>query len=124
MLALIVDDARVMRLLLRRALDSLGFSTQEAASGAEGLTLLAQAVPDVVLVDCNMPDMHGFEFVRRLRSQPGLAELPVLMVSADVDSAQPQRVAEAGANGSLGKPFNQQSLRTALTDLGVMRVPS
>ena len=68
MRALVIDDARVMRMLLRGAMEKLGFEVSEASDGEEGLSRLRQAAPpDVVLVDCFMPKMDGLQFVRQVR---------------------------------------------------------
>jgi two-component system chemotaxis response regulator CheY len=119
--ALIVDDARVMRLLLSKILKSLGFEVTEAANGREGLELLeCRGATDVALVDCNMPEMDGYAFVDALRSRPKFQALPVLMVTAEEGPAQAARVAQAGAQGFVPKPFTESEMVAKLHQIGVL----
>ncbi len=67
---LIVDDSRIIRKVARRIVEGLGFEVDEAADGAEALAYCASVMPDVVLLDWNMPVMDGLTFLRRLRAQP------------------------------------------------------
>jgi CheY-like chemotaxis protein len=122
--ALIVDDSRVTRMLLRHALQKLGYATTEAASGREALERLQQMDrPDVVLVDCNMPDMDGLALVQAVRAQVRFAGLPLVMVTGEEDRAHVSRAFAAGANDHVGKPFDQHTIRATLLRLGLALAP-
>jgi two-component system chemotaxis response regulator CheY len=120
MRALVIDDARAMRLILRQALQKLGLEVIEAGNGREGLEQLQRgSPPDVVLVDCQMPEMDGFAFIKAVRAAPPWQHLQVVMVTAEEDPAQAARALEVGANAYLVKPFNKDMIRAKLDQLGI-----
>jgi two-component system chemotaxis response regulator CheY len=120
MKALIVDDSRAIRTVIRRTLAGLGYDVYEAGHGQEGLERLEEH-PDIglILVDWNMPVMDGLEFVRAIRKQPGTARLPLLMVTSETEMRQMVRALAAGANEYLMKPFDAAALEDKLQLLGV-----
>jgi two-component system chemotaxis response regulator CheY len=118
--ALVVDDARVMRMLLRQSLQKLGYTVAEAGNGREGLERLQQTgPPDVVLVDCNMPDMDGLAFVQAVRADARYTGLPLVMVTGEEDRIYVDRALAAGANGHVSKPFDQQTIIATLQRVGL-----
>lgn len=119
--ALVVDDSRAMRMVLRRALERLGFAVYEASHGREALAVLEglPSVPAIALVDWNMPEMDGLEFVRRVRAVPGNEDLLVMMVTAQTSAEEMRAALDAGADEYLMKPFNEEHLRAKLALLGV-----
>lgn len=121
MRALVIDDSRAMRSLLRRALHCAGFDVEEAVHGRDGLERLGAggAPPDVVLVDWNMPEMNGLEFVEAVRADGRWADLRVLMVTAETEASQVERALVAGANEYLMKPFTNEALIEKLQGLGI-----
>ena len=120
MRALVIDDARSMRLILKHVLRDIGFAVSEAADGRAGLEELARAGrPDVVFVDCYMPHMDGFEFLRAVRADARYAGLPVLMASAGEPEEQARALA-AGADDFLTKPFDRDMVQAKLERLGVL----
>jgi two-component system chemotaxis response regulator CheY len=120
MQALVIDDARVMRLLLRGTLQQLGFAVSEAGNGREGLDRLAQGNrPDVVFVDCYMPEMDGFAFLQGVRANPLLTGLPVIMVTGENDGDTARRALSEGASACIVKPFTPDIIRDQLQSLGV-----
>jgi two-component system chemotaxis response regulator CheY len=120
MRALVVDDSRAMRSIIRRHFDELGIHVDEAGSGTEALFVLNQIPPvDVVLLDWNMPDMNGLECLRRLRSDKDTENIPVMMVTTESEMAQVALALEAGANEYLMKPFDRQALVEKLLLLGL-----
>jgi two-component system chemotaxis response regulator CheY len=120
MRALIVDDSRAMRTILRGILKGLGFETFEAGHGKEGLTRLAEVgVPDLALVDWNMPEMNGLEFVQAVRATEANAEMRVLMITTETDMGRVTAALEAGANDYLMKPFTKESMVDKLAILGL-----
>jgi two-component system, chemotaxis family, chemotaxis protein CheY len=122
MLALVVDDSRAVRSTLRRMLNDAGFDVVEAGHGLEALDRLRSRdeVPDLALVDWNMPEMDGLDLVRCLRRERRFAELPVMMVTAETDAAQMARALMAGADEYAMKPLDQEALLDKLALLGIL----
>ena len=82
MLAIVIDDSRAMRMILRRILTERGFDVVEAADGQQALEAVsAGPVPDVALVDWNMPVMNGLEFVAAVRAKPECRRMTLMMVT-------------------------------------------
>jgi class 3 adenylate cyclase len=108
---LVVDDNRVNRLLLGRALEQLGHTVAFAENGREALEALRQRRVDLVLLDIEMPEMNGYEVLEALAADPRLRDVPVVMMSSveEVDSVA--RCIEMGAEDYLFKPVNQVLLR-------------
>jgi two-component system chemotaxis response regulator CheY len=120
MKALIVDDSRAMRLVLRQMLTALGFEVAEARHGREALTFLqAHADTDVALVDWNMPEMNGLELVEAVRADASLTKLRLMMVTTETEIAHIQRALAAGANEYVMKPFSKDIIEQKLRLLGV-----
>lgn len=123
MKALIVDDSRAIRSIIRRTLEDNGFEVVEAGHGQEALDKLDEQ-PDigVLLVDWNMPVMNGLDLVRSLRrdeEHPERSRLPILMVTTETEVRQMVRALAAGANEYLMKPFSSEALVDKLELLGV-----
>ncbi|HWQ14191.1 MAG TPA: response regulator [Roseiflexaceae bacterium] len=110
-LILIVDDHPLARETLAALLEPEGYQLAFAASGPEALAQARALTPDLVLLDVMMPGMDGFEVCRRLRDDPELALVPVIVVTALDDPGATLRALEAGADDFLGKPFNRAELR-------------
>ncbi len=108
---LVVDDIAANRDTLNELLAADAFRLVEAADGAQALQLAAADPPDLILLDVMMPGMDGFEVCRRLRADSGLAEVPVIMVTALDDQASRLAGIEAGADDFITKPFNRAELR-------------
>lgn len=119
--AIVVDDSRAVRMILARTLQDLGFEVREAANGREALELLADGGPGVrlVLADWNMPEVNGLELVRRLRQDPRLASLPVVMVTTETELDQMAAALAAGANEYVMKPFTRDILIEKLQMVGI-----
>lgn len=103
--ALIVDDNDGNRKLARDVLRADGFETVEAATGAEGIALAAEHVPDVILMDLRLPDTDGAEAARRLSEDERTARIPVVAMSAMRLDDSAQWLESAGFAGWLGKPI-------------------
>lgn len=116
MLALVVDDSRTVRLVIRSILADLGIDTVEAGNGQEALLRLAE-FPEIglALVDWNMPVMDGLEFVVAVRAQRGLDGLRLVMVTTETESEQMLRAMAAGANEYVMKPFTKEVLVAKLS---------
>ena len=120
MKALIVDDSRVMRLILKKFLASEGFDVlHEAGDGAEALERLKEVGKvDLALVDWNMPRMNGLEFSVAVRKDAALSGMRVMMVTTEAEVSQISRALDAGANEYVMKPFTSEVLRDKLGILG------
>lgn len=116
-LLLIIDDYVITRETLTALLSKSGYEIKCASSGAEGLELASELNPDVVLLDVMMPVMDGFEVCRKLRSDPNLAEIPIIMITALDDQDSRLMGLEAGADDFLSKPFNTIELEIRLRGL-------
>lgn len=119
--ALIVDDSRALRRLMGDLLRSLSIEVSEATNGREALYWLREnALPDIALVDWNMPIMDGLEFLREVRRTPSLRRLPVMMVTTETEMDQMVRALSAGANEYVMKPFTKEMIAEKLQLLGVL----
>jgi len=113
---LLVDDHDDMRSATAFLFEALGASVVMAASGAEALERLPDAAPQLILCDLRMPEMDGFQFVRRLRDTPEWAGLPVVALSAYRDVAIEAHARSAGFDAHLMKPFNTPAVVAAVRE--------
>ena len=104
--ALIVDDDHVMRLLEHETLSQFDFLVREARDGNEALELLSTQVPDLLLLDVDMPGMNGFELCRRVRQRWDMTLLPIIMVTGMDDLDSINEAYQSGANDFVSKPIN------------------
>jgi diguanylate cyclase (GGDEF)-like protein len=104
--ALIVDDDHVMRLLEQETLGQFDFDVREAADGEEALQRLDEFVPDLVLLDVDMPGMDGFEVCRHIRKRWDMTDMPLIMVTGMDDLESINEAYESGANDFISKPIN------------------
>ena len=107
---LIVDDDERVREYVRVNLEMEGYTVREAGSAAQGLEVLEEVSPDLVLLDVMMPEVDGWEMLRRVRERHGTDAMPVVMFSGKVDEGTAGNTAARGAQGFLGKPFDPQQL--------------
>ncbi len=109
---LVVDDFSTMRRIIKNLLKELGFSNiDEADDGVTALPMLKQGQYDFLVTDWNMPGMTGIDLLKTVRADPALANLPVLMVTAEAKREQIIMAAQAGVNGYIVKPFNGPTLK-------------
>ena len=109
---LIVDDFSTMRRIIKNLLRDLGFTnTQEADDGVTALPMLQSGNFDFLVTDWNMPGMQGIDLLKAVRSDPELASMPVLMVTAESKRDQIVEAAQAGVNGYVVKPFTAATLK-------------
>ena len=108
---LIVDDNAASRETLESVLGEEGYNLQMAEDGTQALEMADALHPDLILLDVMMPGMDGFEVCRRLRSTPGLVEVPIILLTALDDSASRIEGIQSGADDFLSKPFDRQELR-------------
>ena len=109
---LVVDDFSTMRRIVKNFLNDLGYnSVEEADDGNSALPILKQGNIDFLVTDWNMPGMPGLELLKAVRSDPQLAKLPVLLVTAEAKREQIVEAAQAGVNGYVVKPFTAETLK-------------
>jgi two-component system chemotaxis response regulator CheY len=121
MRALILDDSRAMRMILRRIMHSAGFEVAEAADGRQGLDALAGGpLPDVALVDWNMPGIDGLAFVNAVRDNPDYRPMTLMMVTTESEHDQVVRALAAGAHEYIIKPFTADAIVDKLELLGLL----
>jgi two-component system, cell cycle response regulator DivK len=109
-LVLIVDDNDRNRKLARDVLRLARFRTLEAVSGAEGVALASEHVPDVILMDLRLPDIDGTEAARILRAGPRTSHIPVVAVTALPIDSRDEWLADAGFAGCIAKPIDTDAL--------------
>jgi two-component system cell cycle response regulator DivK len=105
-LVLIVEDNEKNLKLVRDILQAKGYQTAEARSAEDGLRLVAERRPRLVLMDIQLPGMNGIEALRRLRADPATASIPVLAISASVMQEARKEITEAGFDGFIEKPIS------------------
>jgi two-component system chemotaxis response regulator CheY len=122
MRAMVIDDSRAMRMILKRIVAKLNFETTEAGDGQEALDLLATMteVPELALIDWNMPNMNGLEFVTKARADPRLREMTLVMVTTESEQGQIVRALAAGAHEYVIKPFTEGAMIEKLALLGLV----
>ena len=115
---LVVDDFSTMRRIIKNLLRDLGFTnTHEADDGLTALPMLQSGNFDFLVSDWNMPGMTGIDLLKAVRADPKLANLPVLMVTAETKREQIIQAAEAGVNGYVIKPFTAGTLEEKISKI-------
>jgi CheY-like chemotaxis protein len=112
--ALVVDDDRLARELVRVILEGQGWEVQEAADGVAALNMADANPPDIVILDVTMPGLDGYEVCRVLRHGPRTRQLPVVMLTGSADRALNRKAYEAGAQACVPKPFRREGLTAAI----------
>ncbi len=107
-----------MRSVSRRVVESLGFAVTEAENGREALARCERAMPDLILLDWNMPVMSGIDFIAALRGQPGGDTPKVVFCTTEHEPATVGRGIAAGADGFVTKPFDDRTLQAKLQRIG------
>ena len=121
MLAMVIDDSRAMRMILARIMTSLGFEVLRAENGRAALDLLeAGNVPDVCLIDWNMPVMDGYSFVLAVRAEPAWRDVTLMMVTTESEHGRVVKALAAGAHEYVIKPFTPDAIAEKLELLGLL----
>jgi len=107
---LCIEDNAENRLLVRRILEAEGYAVSEARDGPSGLETAAETKPDLILLDINLPEIDGYDLARRFRNTPGLQQVPILAVTANVMQGDRERTLEAGCDGYIQKPIDVDRL--------------
>ncbi len=117
---LVIDDNRKTADALTQMLKVLGLEARPAYGASQAITLLGHALPDLVLLDINMPGLSGLEVLAYLRREPRLYQVPVVVITADEQPETRQQALQAGAQGFLVKPITLDVLERELQRLGVL----
>ncbi len=117
---LIVDDSSVVRKVARRILEDLDFEVMEAEDGQQGLDRCRHGMPDLILVDWNMPIVGGVEFLAALRGEPGGKTPKVVFCASENDVAHIARAMRAGADNYILKPFDREIVEAKLQEVGLL----
>ena len=117
---LIVDDSRTIRKVSRDILESLRFEVSEAENGAAGLAECRTRMPDVILLDWNMPVMDGYSFLKELRKTSGGEAPKVVFCTTENDLKNITQALEAGADEYIMKPFDKDILSAKFQELGLL----
>ena len=120
MRAIVIDDSRAIRSILGNILRELGFEVTDAKHGLEALEKLRELGPlDLALVDWNMPEMNGLEFVQSVRANHSMQNMMLMMVTTETETSQMIAALDAGANEYVMKPFTKDIILDKLRLLGL-----
>jgi chemosensory pili system protein ChpA (sensor histidine kinase/response regulator) len=119
--AMVVDDSITVRRVTQRLLERNGMRVLTANDGLEALSLLQEHVPDVILLDIEMPRMDGYEVAAHVRGDPRLADVPIIMITSRVGEKHRARAIELGVDDYLGKPYQESELLDAVEALVLAR---
>ncbi|HUD57851.1 MAG TPA: response regulator [Terracidiphilus sp.] len=124
--ALVVDDSRTIRMILRKVLVEIGYEVCEASNGREALQVMEakKNAVKLVLADWNMPEMNGLDLLKELRLNPELASLKVVMVTTEAELSHMAAALAAGANEYVMKPFTKDILKEKLELIGILPMTS
>jgi two-component system cell cycle response regulator DivK len=111
---LYVEDNSDNRMLIRRVLNAEGYTVHEAASAVAALDTLKSMLPDLILMDINMPDMDGYTLTAHIRALPNLGVVPIIALTANVMKGDRERSIEAGCDGYIQKPVDIDTLTQQL----------
>ncbi len=122
-LALVVDDSRVVRKFSRRIVEGFGFKVEEAENGEQALEKCRDQMPDVILLDWNMPIMDGISFLKKVRKEPDGAHPRIVFCTTENTFDAIGAAINAGADEYIMKPFDETILKGKLEDVGVLDLP-
>jgi chemosensory pili system protein ChpA (sensor histidine kinase/response regulator) len=116
-LVMIVDDSLTVRRITSRLLAREGFDVLTAKDGVDALELLQTEMPDVILLDIEMPRMDGFEFTRTIKANPQHARIPIVMITSRTAEKHRNMAKDLGVDLYLGKPFQEEELLRHLREM-------
>jgi chemosensory pili system protein ChpA (sensor histidine kinase/response regulator) len=117
----VVDDSITVRRVTQRLLERNGMRVLTARDGMDAVTMLSEHVPDIILLDIEMPRMDGYEVAAHVRSDPRLRDVPIIMITSRVGEKHRARAIELGVDDYLGKPYQESQLLDAITPLVAQR---
>lgn len=115
MLILYVEDNYENKLFVRRVIESMGHEMLEAETGLDSLAIAADRMPDLILMDVNIPGMDGLETTARFKRNPQLSHIPIVALTANAMKGDRERCLAAGCNGYMQKPVGVSDLRREIT---------
>jgi two-component system cell cycle response regulator DivK len=107
---LVIEDQEDNRRIVRDLLTSVGYEIIEAVTGEEGVTAAESHVPDLILMDIQLPGLDGYEATRRIKANAALRHIPIIAVTSYALSGDDVKAFEAGCNGYVSKPFSPRAL--------------
>ena len=107
---LVVEDQEDNRRIIRDLLSASGYGLVEATTGEEGLKMATTEKPDLILMDIQLPGMDGYEVTRRIKANPELNPIPIIVVTSYALSGDDKKAFDAGCNGYVTKPFSPRVL--------------
>jgi two-component system chemotaxis response regulator CheY len=120
MRVLVVDDSRAIRRIIGEIMKQLDFEVSEAGNGIEALQRLEElGAPDLVMIDWNMPEMNGLDFIKAVRANPAYSDLPLMMVTTETEMERMVLAFMAGVNEYVMKPFDKATIHDKLQLLGI-----
>ncbi|HQR11459.1 MAG TPA: Hpt domain-containing protein [Casimicrobiaceae bacterium] len=122
-LVMIVDDSLTVRKITSRLLQREGFAVTTAKDGVDALQLLGEQMPDIILLDIEMPRMDGFEFAKTIKGDPKYANIPIIMITSRTAEKHRSRAAELGVDMYLGKPYQEDELLRHLREMTGIAAP-
>lgn len=120
---MVVDDSLTVRKVTCRLLEREGCEILIAKNGKEAVEILRETVPDVMLIDLEMPKMNGFELIRHVRANPETAKIPIIIISSRTAEKHRKIASDLGVSVFLGKPYKEEELLNHLSRLGLGRAP-
>jgi len=114
---LVVDDSITVRRVTQRLLERNGMRVMTAKDGVEALAVLQEHLPDIILLDIEMPRMDGYELAQHVRADGRTASIPIVMITSRVGEKHRARAIELGVNDYLGKPYQESQLLEAIDPL-------
>ena len=115
MLILYVEDNYENKLFVRRVIESMGHEMLEAETGLDSLAIATDRMPDLILMDVNIPGMDGLETTARFKQNPRLSHIPIVALTANAMKGDRERCLAAGCNGYMQKPVGVSDLRREIT---------
>jgi chemosensory pili system protein ChpA (sensor histidine kinase/response regulator) len=123
-LAMVVDDSITMRSVSQRLLERRGLRVVTANDGVDALEKMEDEIPDIVLLDIEMPRMDGYEFAKNLRNNPDTRKVPIIMITSRSGEKHRARAIELGVNDYLGKPYQEQEMLESVRILLADKAPA
>jgi two-component system cell cycle response regulator DivK len=114
---LVVEDIEDNREILRDLLSAAGYDVIEALDGAEGIAKASEHMPDLILMDIQMPVMDGYDATRHLKADPALKVIPVIAVTSYALSGDEDKARSAGCNGYIAKPFSPRQMLAKVREI-------
>jgi two-component system cell cycle response regulator DivK len=114
---LVVEDTEDNRQILRDLLGMAGYEMVEAHDGAQGVAMAAEHMPDLILMDIQMPVLDGYEATRRIKADPALAAIPIVAVTSYALSGDEQKARAAGCNDYIAKPYSPRQMLAKVREI-------